>query len=174
MTPIILLEQLSEFIQAETKDIILPVRIVKNKKLPDDSSDDAPDEQITARAAEVHLMRLPDKDAEINRIPYVVLQYLTGKDEHTSSVGEDSSCNVRIIVATYSKNDSEGSLDVLNVLTRIRIALLRAGVIGSQFLLKKPLEILVYPDDTQPYFFGELMTVWEMPLIQREVIFNHG
>jgi len=171
MTPNVLLERLKEFIQENTADIILAVRPVKNKTLPprlrEQTEEEA--EEVTQRAAEVHLMRLPDKDAETNRIPYVLLQYLAGKDEHPEGRQEDTTGNVRIIVATYSDNDSEGALDVLNVITRIRIALLKAGVVGEQFLLRKPLDHLIYPDDTQPYFFGEMMTVWEMPTIRREV-----
>jgi hypothetical protein len=171
MTPIVLLERLKEFIQANTEDIILAVRPVKNKTLPT-----APRPQggaaaeVTERAAEVHLMRLPDKDAEENRIPYIVLQFITGTDAQEPGKQEDSESKVRIIIATYSDNDSEGAMDVLNLITRIRNALLKAGEIGRQFLLRKPLEYLVYPDDTSPYFFGELMTIWEMPTIKREVI----
>jgi len=177
MTPIVLLDRLKEFIQENTGDIILAVRPVKNKTLPTPGpkpkSKPEP-EEITHRAAEVHLMRLPDKDAETNRVPYILLQYLTGKDAHEPGEQPDSESRVRIIIATYSENDSEGALDVLNVLTRIRNALLKAGVIGNQFLLRKPLEYMVYPDDTQPYFFGEMISIWEMPKIKREVNTNYG
>ena len=170
MSPVILLERLREFIQENTKDIILTVRPIKNKTLPPGAKGKPGlTENITERAAEVHLMRLPDKDAETNRVPYIVLQYMTGKDEQKPGQAADSESTVRIIVATYSDNDSEGALDVLNVVTRIRNALLKAGVIGEQFLLRQPLEYLVYPDDTQPYFFGELMLTFEMPTIKREV-----
>ena len=175
MTPIVLLEQLKEFIQANTEDIILSVRPVKNKTLPTaprtkaESFEESAEEAITNRAAEVHLMRLPDKDAEENRIPYILLQFITGADTQEPGQQEDSEAKVRIIIATYSENDSEGALDVLNIISRIRIALLKAGEIGQQFLIRKPLEYLVYPDDTRPYFFGELMTIWEMPTIKREV-----
>ena len=166
MSPRVLLDRLKEFIQENTKDIILTVRPTKNRTLHDtDKSEDA----ITERAAEVHLMRLPDKDAETNRVPYIILQYLAGKDEQHTQGDDDSTGNVRIIIATYSDNDSEGALDVLNLITRIRNALLKAGVIGEQFFLRKPLEYLIYPDDTQPYFFGEMMTIWELPTIRREV-----
>lgn len=176
MTPIILLERLKEFIQANTEDIILPVRPVKNKTLPTVSCprEKAATDAITHRAAEVHLMRLPDKDAEENRIPYILLQLITGTDTGAQGQQEDSEAKVRIIIATYSENDSEGALDVLNLITRIRVALLKAGEIGQQFLLRKPLEYLVYPDDTRPYFFGEIMTIWEMQTIKREVNIYHG
>ena len=174
MTPVVLLERLKEFIGEHTADIILKVRPVNNKTLPPPRPrrETAPPDtaaEVLQRAAEVHLMRLPDKDAETNRIPYVLLQYITGKDTQEPGEREDSISNVRIVIATYSDNDSEGAMDVLNLITRIRNALLKAGIIGNQFLLRKPLEYLVYPDDTQPYFFGELMSVWEMPTVIREV-----
>ena len=174
MTPIVLLERLKEFIQENTKDIILSVRPVKLKTIPEPEakgkkSPAGGDKEITHRAAEVHLMRLPDKEAETQRIPYIVLQCLTGRDEHKPEEDEDSTTSIRIIVVTYSDNDSEGALDVLNVITRIRVALMKAGVIGEQFFLRKPLEFYIYPDDTQPYFMGEMMTVWEMPTLRREV-----
>lgn len=60
-------------------------------------------------------------------------------------------------------------MDVLNLITRIRVALIKAGVIGEQFSIKRPIEYIVYPDSTPPYFMGEMMTIWEMPTIQREV-----
>jgi len=170
MTPVILLEQLKSFIQENTADIMLSVRSVKNKTLPEYEGGEY---DITKRAAEVHLIRLPGKDAEMQRIPYIVLQYLNGKDAHEPGDRPDSTAYIRIIVATFSENDSEGALDVLNVITRIRGALLKAGEIGRQFLLRKPLEYLLYPDDTQPYFFGEMMTIWEMPIIYREVHTHH-
>ncbi|GHU42206.1 hypothetical protein FACS1894111_05740 [Clostridia bacterium] len=177
MTPIILLERLKEFLQENTKDIILSVRPVKNKTLPQTprtrgnrtAEEETEAEQVRNRAAEVHLMRLPDKDAEENRIPYILLQLITGTDTQEPGQQEDSETKVRIIIATYSENDSEGALDVLNLISRIRIALLKAGEVGQQFLLRKPLEYLVYPDDTRPYFFGEIMSIWEMPTIKREV-----
>ena len=173
MNPITLLDRLKEFIQENTEDIVLTVRPVKNKTVPaqpkTEAETEAGAEDVTERAAEVHLMRLPNKDAETQRIPYILLQYLTGKDAQEPGDKPDSTASIRVIVATYSANDSEGALDVLNVITRIRGALLKAGEVGKQFLLRKPLEYLIYPDDTQPYFFGEIMTVWEMPTIEREV-----
>ena len=60
-------------------------------------------------------------------------------------------------------------MDVLNLITRIRVALIKAGIIGEQFSLKRKIEYIVYPDSTPPYFMGEMMTLWEMPIIQREV-----
>lgn len=174
MTPAILLERLKEFIQENTADIILSVRPIKNKTLPaaprlKEKAEEAAGNATASRSAEIHLMRLPDKDAEENRIPYILLQLLTGADVQEQGQQGYSEAKIRIVIATYSDNDSEGALDTLNLITRIRIALLKAGEIGKQFLLRKPLEYLIYPDDTSPYFFGEIMTIWEMPTIEREV-----
>ena len=171
MTPIELLYELKKFIEANTKDIILSVRPIKNKVIPEPSSkkSENADEEPQTRAAEVHLMRLPNKDAETNRIPYILLQLLTGVDEQEAGKDPDSECKVRIVVATYSEDGSAGSMDLLNVITRIRVALLKTGVIGKQFTIRKPLEYVIYPDETGSYYLGEMITIWGIPTIQREV-----
>lgn len=172
MTPNELLNELKRFIEEQTKDIILSVRPVNNKVFPEPSgkkkTDNADNEPLT-RAAEVHLMRLPNKDAETNQIPYILLQLLTGIDEQEQGKEPDSVCKIRIVFATYSEDASAGSMDLLNVITRIRVALLKQGVIGKQFTIRKPLEYAVYPDETGPYYFGEMLTIWGIPTIKREV-----
>ncbi|MCL2087652.1 MAG: hypothetical protein FWH05_08695 [Oscillospiraceae bacterium] len=166
MSPIVLLEELKKFVEENTKDIILATRPVKNKVYSEDSKKKPPHRK--KKSPKVYLMRLPDKDAETNLIPYIVLQYLTGKDEQPPGEPPYSTCTIRIVAATYSEDAGEGAKDLLNVLTRIRIALLKSGGVG-QFLLCKPLENIVYPDETNPYYLGEMLTIWEIPIIQREV-----
>jgi len=155
MTPIILLDNLKEFVQEKTKDIKLQVRVRKPEQ-----------EQEKRRAADVYRMRLPKKEDQIEKVPYILLQFLNGKD---GEVQEGSTCTVRIVVATYSEDGSVGACDVLNVILRIRSELQKAGIIGGYFALQKPLEYIVYPDSTQPYFLGEMITNWSIPAIQREV-----
>ena len=170
MTPIELLYELKKFIEEATKDIILSVRPVNNRVYPETSGKSKQlGDQPKSRAAEVHLMRLPNKDAETNRIPYILLQFLTGEDTQQSGNEPDSECRIRIVVATYSEDGSAGSMDLLNVITRIRIALLKKGVIGKQFTLRRPLEYTTYPDETGAYYLGEMLTVWGIPTIKREV-----
>ena len=93
MTPIELLYELKKFIEANTKDIILSVRSIKNKVIPEPSSKKSENAEVEpqTRAAEVHLMRLPNKDAETNRIPYILLQLLTGVDEQEAGKDPDRS-----------------------------------------------------------------------------------
>ena len=157
MTPLELLDALKAFIEENTKDILLPVRV------------DRKSGEAKERPAEVYKMRLPTKDAETKRIPYILLQYIKSTDTQTAGEPPESSCMVRIVAATYSEDGEEGALCVLNLLTRIRIAFLRDGVIAEHFMLKPPIEMIVYPDSTPPYYLGEMMTEWRMPIVESEV-----
>ncbi|MEG0778820.1 MAG: hypothetical protein RSG55_08235 [Oscillospiraceae bacterium] len=161
MTPMVLLDELKKFIEQETRDIILPV-----KTRPLDSG------AIIERAAQVWPMRLPFRDDDIKKAPYILLQLLNGGDSQETGKPSASECNVRIIVCCYSENASEGAMNILNVITRIRMALLKKRIIGDRFTLRMPLEWLIYPDDTAPYFMGEIATIWDMPTIEREVLRN--
>ena len=158
MTAINLLECLEAFVKEKTKDIILQVK-VRNRN----------PEEAKERAADVYKMRLPKKEDQTEKIPYILLQLLTGKDSKENGEPEESVCKVRIVVATYSEDGSEGSLDVLNVILRIRSELKKAGVVGERFVLQNPLEYIIYPDSTQPYYLGEMITNWSIPTIEREV-----
>ena len=157
MTPLELLDALTAVIEENTKDILLPVRV------------DRKSGEAKERPAEVYKMRLPTKDAETKRIPYVLLQYIKSTDTQTAGEPPESSCMVRIVAATYSEDGEEGAMCVLNLLTRIRIAFLRDGVIAERFMLKPPIEMIVYPDSTPPYYLGEMMTEWRMPIVESEV-----
>lgn len=159
MTATILLKELKTFTEAHTGDLILPVR---------------DDETGVGRAAEICLMRLPEggkdtKASSVKKAPYILLQFINGADAQQAGADPEADCVVRMVICVYCADSSEGSMHVLNIIDRLRIALLKQRVIGSQFTLKLPLEYLVYPDDTAPYFMGEMVTTWEMPTIEREV-----
>lgn len=158
MTPIILLDRLEEFVTDVTKDIKLQVK-VRNLN---------PEEE-KERAANVYKMRLPKKEDQVQQIPYILLQFLNGKDDKKEKEPEESMCAVRIVIATYSEDGGQGAYDLLNVLLRIRSELEKTGIIGGQFALQKPLEYIVYPDSTEPYYLGEMITNWSIPTIKREV-----
>ena len=160
MTAINLLECLEEFVKEKTADIKLQVK-VRNR--------DPQEVKVKERAAEVYKMRLPTKEDQTEKVPYILLQFLTGKDDKEDGEPQESQCKIRIVVATYSEDGSEGSFDVLNVLLRIRSELEKAGVVGERFALQYPLEYIVYPDSTQPYYLGEMVTNWSMPTMEREV-----
>lgn len=161
MTPLDLLDVLEEFVRRETKDMLLPVRVDRRSGEPKE------------RPAEIYKMRLPTKKAQTERVPYLLLQYIKSTDTQEPGQEPESVCTVRIVAATYSEDESEGATCVLNLLTRIRVALLKDGVIGERYMLKPPLEMIVYPDGTTaPYYLGEMMTEWESMKSFREVVDN--
>ena len=83
---------------------------------------------------------------------------------------EEDSCKVRIIFAVYSENGQDGPLALLNLMLRVRSELKKAGAVGGgQFVLEMPLEYIVYQDTTPPYYMGEMVTNWSLPVVQRDV-----
>ena len=156
MTPVDLVDQLKVFAEEKLENLLLPIRT-------------PPKEDAKYRRPEVFKMNLPDLPSQKEKAPYVVLQFVNGSDEQNDGEEDYSICKIRVVVCAYSDNLGEGSMHVLNMLTRLRTELLRERVLGKRYLLKLPLEYLVYPDNPAPYFFGEMMTVWEIPTIRREI-----
>jgi len=160
MTKVVLLECLREFTEASTRDIILPVRQQKEDKSPPDP-----------RAAKVYLMRLEKSTAAQKVAPYILHQITTGKDVKPAGEPESARAFVRSIFSLYNENEQEGGLMLLGLMERLRIDLLKQVVIGKQFQLDREvgIEMLIYPDDTAPYYVGEMVSTWILPGIEREV-----
>lgn len=161
MDRVTLLDQLKAFTEETIKDLILPVRQQKEDKAPPEP-----------RAAQVYRMRLPDGTAAFKKAPYIIHQIITGSDQQPGGQRLESKAQVRSIFCVYSENEEEGALMLLNLMERLRIELLRKVVIGRQFELDLDtgLEYLLYPDDTAPYFAGEMVSMWKLPEVRREVL----
>lgn len=159
MNAVVLLDSLKTFTEDAISDLILPVRIQKG------------DTEQAYRPADVYKMRLPDSTSAQKKVPYIIHQILTGKDQQTQGQRIDANVQVRSIFAVYSDDEQEGGLMLLNLMERYRIAILKKVVIGDQFALdlESGVERIIYPDDTAPYFMGEMVTTWKMPPVQREV-----
>ncbi|MCL2636960.1 MAG: hypothetical protein FWD48_01185 [Oscillospiraceae bacterium] len=179
MTDIVLLNELKKYIEAKTQNIILDVRPLENEHPigyePSEEEKQQNNKTMLRRALEVHLMGLPNKEKEKNYVPYILAQFLEGDDTQTAGEEPDSTSKIRLIVCTYSDNDSKGAYDVLNILSTLRIALLKERWVGEQFALKMPLEYMVYPNDwvTPPYFAGEMILTFEKPIITQEVDYGY-
>lgn len=156
-----LLEQLRAVTLEATADLLMPV---KEKEEDGGAS-------LSDRAADVYLMRLPDSKAAKKKVPYIIHQLITSKD--TQIVGQRANARavVRSIFCVYSNDEQEGSLMLLNLQERLRIALLRRVIIGKRYQLdlEAGLEAIVYPEDTAPFFAGEMASTWILPAIEREV-----
>lgn len=160
MTKAVLLEQLRLFTAEATKDLLLPVALQKEDQ-----------EQPQPRAAGVYRTRLPDSKAARKKAPYILHQIITGKDVQAPGQRPNNSATVRTIFCVYHHDEQEGGLALLNLMERLRIALLEQRSIGKQFRLdlEAGLESLVYPEDTAPYYAGEMISVWKLPVIERKV-----
>lgn len=158
MTNITLLEQLKAVTSDAIKDIILPVRLQKG------------DIEPQSRAADVYLMRLPDSTAATKKAPYIIHQFVTGKDTQPAGTHESGRSVVRSVFCVYCDDEQAGALHLLNLMERLRIRLLQQVVIGNQYELdlETGVETLIYPEDSAPYFAGEMSTTWKMPSVERE------
>ncbi len=157
MTPIILLDDLQKFIEENTKDILLEVKVRTGPATEKE------------RAAKVYKMGLPEKDDTTQQIPYILLKVLTGADDKADNEPKESGVKVRIVIATYSQDGEQGPMALLNLILRIRERLQKQHIIGGRFCLEYPFEYIVYQDTTPPYYLGEIMTNWSIPTIEREV-----
>ena len=160
---------MKEFIEDAIKDLRLPVR-AQNK---DDEADFAENPDHAWKVPDVYLMRLPDSKEAKKKVPYVLVQLITAQDFQEQGQLDDSTAVIRIICCVYDKDEQSGALNLLNLASRIRIALLKNCAIGGNkaFVLDKTekLEFMAYPDDTAPYYPGEMIGVWHIPPIPREV-----
>lgn len=158
MTNITLLEQLKLFTEETIKDMILPVRPQKG------------DAEQKSRATDVYLMRLPDSTAATKKAPYIIHQLVTSKDTQPTGRQESGSSVVRSVFCVYCENEQEGALHLLNLMERLRIRLLQQVIIGQQYQLdlEAGVEMLIYPEDSAPYYAGEMSTTWKMPSVERK------
>ena len=162
LSKVSLLEALKEHTEAVTSDMLLPVRIQKG--------DD--DQTPTERAAEVFIGRLPDTKQSTKKAPYILHQLVNSNNKQIPGEQLASKVIVRSIFCVYCEDEQEGTLYLINLMERMRIALLRNPLIGNNVFecdLQEGLEDLVYPDDTAPYFLGEMVSTWDLPPIKREV-----
>ena len=164
MTKNNLLEAYKVFTEEVTKDLILPVQQQKTDKEPP-----AP------RAPEVHIMGLTDFTAAKKKVPYMFHQIVTARDQWIPGQSRpDSQATVRTVAAVYNENNQEGQLALLELFERMRIALLKKGVIGRQFRLnyEAGVEYLIYPDNIPPFYAGEMLTTWLLPSVKLEVTYG--
>lgn len=154
------LDTLKTFTEKAVSELILPCRV------------QGKGEEQSCRAAEVHKMRLPDSKAATKKAPYIIHQIITSEDVQQEGKKTEAHVQLRSIFCVYCDDEEEGSLMLLELMERVRIALLRTRLLDNRFLLDitaSPMQMLIYPDDTAPYFAGEMLTVWRLPAVEREV-----
>lgn len=152
MTPNELLDALKEFCEDATAELKLCVR--KERSEPPER-----------RSPTVFKMDVPKREDDTKAIPYIIIQILHGKDSQKPVVDPDSVVNIRIVAAVYNEDMGEGKLDILNVITRLRMKLLERRVLGKHFVLGEEIEWVIDPRAQPPYYFGEMLMTFEIPPI---------
>lgn len=150
----------AEFSSDAVSELRLPV-----KMQADDEAEPVP------RAPCVYKMRLPDSHKATKKAPYLLHQFITGKDQQLPGSNTESTATVRTVFCVYCEDEQEGAMLLLRVMERLRIAILRTRTVASRYCLdmEAALECLCYPDDTAPYFAGEMVSVWRLPAVEMEV-----
>ena len=162
MTKEQLLDDLKSFLVGVTKHYELPEALQKG------------DTEQKFRAPEIYKMRLPNGNDAKKKAPYIIVQYVTGKDYHRQLQQSQSTAIVRLIFCVYNKDEEEGALSLLNVMETVRLELMKQVLIGKCFKLDTDagVESLVYPEDTAPYYAGEMMFTVFVPPTEREVFYG--
>ena len=162
MTKEQLLDDLKSFLVGVTKHYELPEALQKG------------DTEQKFRAPEIYKMRLPNSNDAKKKAPYIIAQYVTGKDYHRQLQQSQSNAVVRLIFCVYNKDEEEGALSLLNVMETVRLELMKQVLIGKCFKLDTDagVESLVYPEDTAPYYAGEMMFTVFVPPTEREIAYG--
>jgi len=163
MTKVELLNALVERTEEITKDLLLPVKVQREGEEPSE------------RTPAVYKQRIPDMTQPSKKAPYIIHQIVNSRNIQHRGEYVATTVTVRSIFCVYCEDEQEGSLMLLNVMERMRISFLKDPILRKQFecvLTEEDgggLEDLVYPDNIAPYYIGEMITVWDMPKVKREV-----
>lgn len=161
MTKQNLLDTLCDFTRVVVKDMLLPVEMQE-----DDEAQPQP------RHPDVYSMGLPDFAEAGKKAPLIIHQIITANDVWPESSAEPvSKAVMRTVFGIYHPNSQEGPLALLGLIERVRLALWRQRIIGEQFILdmKAGVDYLIYDKQLPPFYAGEMVTVWKLPPVEREV-----
>lgn len=147
-TPLILVDELCKLIEQATQDLLLETKAGEHRApviIPGFLDEDEP------RPGK------PPLDDEVERsVPFIIVRFLSGEEQDQSG-----SAAVKIIAMTYSKH-GQGWRDPLNVLERIRQAILQSRPLAKQFNLQLPLKYEMPEDRPWPHSIAWMITRWEI------------
>lgn len=149
MTPVVLVDTLIDFIKGVVEDFDLGSNVAGVAKAP---------QVIGGYLNE----KKPGLQQHPPDFPYVIVRYLEDTDE-----AEQDTAQVRIIAGTYSE-DAQGWRDCLNVVTRIKEALLKQRFIGGPFKIEYPLKTELPEEQPYPEWVAMLTLTVTIPHVQEE------
>ena len=160
MNRVMLLEALKVRQTEDLKDLLMPTVPKKDKP-------------SVLRTVEIFKGKLPDRKSETEKAPYIVNGVLNSNFFRNPGEEPTGLVTIRSTMCIYNENNEEGSLMILNLLERLRISYLRNPIVDGVFELvcdeEHPIQDLVYPDETMPFFMADQVTVWKLPPVEREV-----
>lgn len=157
------LDAFTVFTEDTVKGILLPVQWQK-----EDAAEPKP------RAAAVYKMRLVKSSAATKAAPYIIHQIITGKDVKLPGARQNGRVTVRSIFAVYNEDEQAGALQLLDLMEALREALLTKAVLENKYQidLETGLETLIYPNETFPFYSGEMISTWLMKSVERETFLD--
>lgn len=162
MTVFEALDILKNYFEEAVKDDKFPVAIQKG------------DTEVKERAPEIHKMRLPKASDAKKVAPYIIIRYVNSIDKQKEGQPSESGAVFRFIFCVYDSDEEQGALNLINLMDKMRMKLLRETVIGKKLKLNREdgLEMVAYEDDTAPYFAGEIIGTFYLRPIEREVYYE--
>lgn len=116
----------------------------------------------------VYTQNLPLKKekGDESQYPYVLVCF---DEEEIASRESPLRVSVYFIVGILDREkDKQGFRDVLQIADVIYQRIFRKGIIADAFRPDFPFKIALQREDTYPYFFGGIESVWELPVIKEE------
>ena len=115
----------------------------------------------------VHLGALPSK-TEATRdnsvYPLIIIRPIEGDSDK-----DEATARVKLIFGTQSEDDS-GFVDVLNLMERVRILLMRQRIIDKKYRIESSWKWTFMEDQPEPQWVCHAITTWTLPQIRQEVI----
>ncbi|RAV18828.1 hypothetical protein [Paenibacillus contaminans] len=114
----------------------------------------------------IHLGALPSK-TEANRdaavFPLIIIRPMEGDSDD-----EAATAQIKLIFGTQSEDDS-GFIDVLNLMERVRILLVRQRIIDKKFRIEPEWKWKFLEEQPEPQWICQALTTWTLPQIRQEV-----
>lgn len=114
----------------------------------------------------VHRGLLPPKTSETRNdpvYPLILVLPVDGKGKRDSSIAQ-----IKLRFGTQS-DDNDGFIDVLNLMERVKILLMRQGIIENKYRIHDEWEWKFFEDQPAPQWVADLITTWDLPQIRQEV-----
>lgn len=144
-TPLLLVDELCRLIDKATAELVLETKSGLRRPpvaIPGFLDDDEPKPGK------------PPEDEVEKAAPFVLVRFRAGEDSE-----QNGTATIRMIAITYSKH-GQGWRDPLNVLERIRQAILMHRPLARQFDLQLPIKWEMPEEQPWPYWIAWMTTTW--------------